>query len=489
MNTEIISVLGGGTAGWLTALFCRQVFPNHRVVLIQSKEIGIVGVGEATTPHIVSFLKNLDIDIHDLLIKTNGTIKNGINFENWNGDGKKYFHSFSEKLVDFYIPGVFKTDCNDFHLRNIIKQNLLLSEHVYLAKLAYGNKIDLDNTSWALHFDANLLAQYLEDIGRSRNIEVVENKLIGIKHTEDGRINSLILDHEQEIFTKFVFDCSGFHRLLIGQVYKEKWISYSKHLPMKKGMPFWLDPDKEIPPYTSAIAMKYGWMWKIPLQHRVGSGYIFDSDYINEDQALSEAESFYNQKLTINKVIPFEAGRFENFWVKNCMAVGLSSSFIEPLESTSLWLTVIQLDFFRQFVNEIDVCDEKSLKLFNKVCRNNMDSILNFVYFHYITKRKDSDFWINFSKDYSPPDSFKDILESLKENNLRQVDLLDGKTLTYFPLSSFLQVGYGLEILNQSINTQGYENVIPNPQDYKNIIDNYFRKTLNHKLFLKNLHT
>lgn len=399
-----IVVLGGGTAGWLTAHWCKFNLPNYSITLVQSKKVGIIGVGEATTPHIVTFLKDLNFDIKDIINKTNGSIKNGISFENWNGDGKKYFHSFQENLHDFSIDNVFNRECFDFYLKKCINENLDLNEYTYQGKLAYSNKVDVDRTNWALHFDAKLLADYLESKGNERNIRLVNGDVLEIVQNSDGSIKKLILEDGNIVEVDFIFDCSGFHKLIIGKIFKEKWLSFSKHLPMKRAIPFWLDSDDKMKPYTRAIAMKYGWMWNITLQHRVGSGYVFDSDYINEDQALIEAEQFYGTKIKINKVIDFEAGRFENWWVKNCMAIGLSSSFIEPLESTSLWLTTSQLETFKQFINEIENLDQKSIDLFNEICRNNMDEILSFVYLHYITKRKDSNFWINFKKNYPPPE-------------------------------------------------------------------------------------
>ena len=381
-----IIIVGGGTAGWLSALFLRELLPESNITVIQSKEIGIIGVGEATTPHIVNFLKTLRIDPIEVVKNTNGSIKNGISFENWNGDGKKYFHGFKDSLTDFSVKNVFDHNCYDFYIKSLIENNFPPAEFVYQTKISYENKIDLSNTNWALHFDASMFAEYLEKVGSSRNIKIVNGTYKNANLNEQGFIKSLILENDNLIETDLVFDCSGFSRLLIGKLYQDRWISYSKHLPMKKGIPFWLENSEEIQPYTSCIAMKYGWMWKIPLQHRTGSGYIFDSDFINEEQALSEAELHFNQKLKINKVISFEAGRFERAWIKNCISIGLSSSFIEPLESTSIWNTVIQLDMLRHFVDEFKNFSEKSINLYKEIVDNNIDDKLHFVYLHYLTK-------------------------------------------------------------------------------------------------------
>ena len=487
MKTKNIVVLGGGTAGWLTAHWCRATIPNSTVTLVQSKSVGIIGVGEATTPHIVRFLTDLGFDIKDVVKHTNGSIKNGISFENWNGDGKKYFHAFSESLSDFSIDHIFGSDCFDFYLKQCINDNLSFNEYLYQGALSYENKVDLDRTSWALHFDARLLADYLDSKGIERGINLVEGDLSRVYQKNDDSIDKIEINGQQELPVDFIFDCSGFHRLLIDKVFKSPWVSFKKHLPMKKAIPFWLESDPEIKPYTRSIAMKYGWMWNITLQHRIGSGYVFDSDYINEEQALEEAEKFYGTKLTINKVIPFEAGRFDKWWIKNCMAVGLSSNFIEPLESTSLWLTTAQLETFKHFINEINELNQSSIDQFNEICRNNMDEVLNFVYLHYITKRNDSDFWKNFKRDYPPPEKLLHSLSALREARARQYDFNKNKATANFPLPSFLQVCQGLEIFERKFNLDNLEKLTPSVNAYKNIIDEEVRKSLKLTTLLKSL--
>lgn len=486
MKNNIV-VVGGGTAGWLTALFLNSIFTDKKIILIQSTEVGIIGVGEATTPHLVKFLQSLHIDIFELIKFTKGTIKNGISFENWNGDGKKYFHNFSENVTNIQIKRIFGRDCNDFFLKNLISNNLPLEEYLYQTKLAHSNKIDLERTGWALHFDAGLLAVYLENIGKKRGITVINSRILSFQQKDNGFIEKILLENQQQINCDFVFDCSGFSRLIIGKLYKDKWNSFSKYLPMKKGITFWLDHTDNIFPYTKSIAMKNGWIWQIPLQHRIGSGYIFDSDRINEEQALSESEKYFGQSLKIKKVIDFEAGRYENFWIKNCIAVGLSSSFIEPLESTSLWLTVAELDLFKHFVNEIDNPNLLSVNLFNEVVRNNMDDILNFIYLHYLTKREDSEFWKTFKLNYPAPEKFKDMLEVIKNGEIRYLDFMLYKNTANFSLYSYLQVCHGLDLLNKKTNIGYYKEIVPNLNDYKVLIDRFIREAITHEIFLNSL--
>ena len=476
-------VLGGGTAGWLTALFMKKTFPESNVTVVQSKNIGIIGVGEATTPHIISFLDSIDIDPLDVIRETNGTIKNGISFENWNGDGKKYLHAFGDRIVDFYIPNIFGGECVDFYLKNLIHNKLPQEEYFYQTKLAYSNRVDVEKTSWALHFDAARFADYLQKVGIERNINLVETEYQYCDQDAQGNITSIHLENGTSLDCDFIFDCSGFARLLVGNLYKDKWTSFSNHLPMKKGIPFWLESKDEIPSYSTATAMKYGWMWQIPLQHRIGSGYIFDSDYIDEDQALTEAEEYHKTKLTINKIIPFDAGRYNNFWIKNCIAIGLSSHFLEPLEATSIWMSIFQLNTLKQFLNDIKIRNQHSIDNYNKIVTNNVDDMMTFIYLHYITKRNDSDFWKNFRNNTTVPKKLEDIFYLIKDGNLRHYDT----PLNSFPLLSYLFVCDGLEMFDKEVMIDGYENVIPGPELYKEIIEKQYTKSLPHRYFLERL--
>jgi tryptophan halogenase len=482
-----IVILGGGTAGWLTALFVRKILPQAYVTLIQSKTLGIIGVGEATTPNIPGLLRELSIDTLEVIKYTSGTIKNGISFENWNGDNKKYFHGFRDTLVNFSVSGIFSNQCEDWYLKNLLSKNYDLNDNLLFAKLSYENKVDINNTAWSMHFDANKFAEFLQIKGIDRRIHCIEANLVSTKLDDNGFVKQLQLDTNEIVDLDFLFDCSGFSREIIGNLYKEKWISYSRHLPMKKAIPFWLENEQDLNPYTSAIAMKNGWVWKIPLQNRIGSGYIFDSDYINVDQALSEAEVHFKRKLDIRKIIEFDAGRYENFWVKNTIAVGLSSSFIEPLESTSLFLTVLQLETLKHYINDMFKYSETSTKKFNKIVSANMEDTLAFVYFHYLTKRRDSKFWKEFKEKNAPPDSLLSKLDDIRSANCKFTDFVLPHGLTVFGLFNYMQVAKGLDFIDQKVNLLGYKEINPPIDIYKNLINDVVKNAPTLREFLQTI--
>jgi tryptophan halogenase len=486
MKKNKFVVLGGGSAGWMTALVLRQVFPNREITLVQSKNIGIIGVGESTTPHIVHFLKSINVDPFVVLQQTSGTFKAGISFENWNGDGKSFFHGFDDKLVNSEIPGIFNGEADDILKKLLIDEGSKFEDFVYQTKISLNNKVDLNRTTWGLHFDAHKFGEYLEKVGRERGINLIEEEFIDASLTESGHIKELNLTNNTTVSCDFVFDCTGFSRLLIGKLYQSDWISFAKHLPMKKAIPFWLDNEEDIKPYTRATAMKYGWIWQIPLEHRIGSGYIFDSDYITEEEALAEAEEYFQRKLTINKVISFDPGRFKDVWIKNCCAIGLSSNFIEPLESTSLWLTTTQLEWLRHFLDTIETTDADDIDMFNKIIGEEVDEKLNFVYLHYLTKRNDSEFWKEFNTKTTIPPDFVPLLSQLRKNNLRQF-MFRGPPSGRFPMSSYLQVGYGLGIFEKRPNITNYENIQPDIDTHGAYVDAHVRGAPTHRDMLNTL--
>lgn len=475
-------IAGGGTAGWFAALYMRKLFPDSNISVIYNKEIGIIGVGEATTPKILSFLDSLEIHPLDIIPHIKGAIKNGINFENWNGDGKRYMHAFDDKLVDFKIENVFDRQCLDYYLRLLINKNLPFEEYVYQTKIAYQNKVDIYNTDWALHFDAAEMANYLEKIGTERNITIINDKIVGIVSDERNFVSSLQLESGQSVECDFVFDCTGFRREIIGKFYKEDWISFRDYMPMKKGIHFWLPPQDDVEPFTSAIALKYGWSWKIPLPHRIGSGYIYDSDYISDEEALEEAEQFYGQKLDVRRTIPFDPGRFKNLWVKNCIALGLAGSFLEPLESTSIWQTLNQLEELSHFLNEMD--KDTPRDLYNEMIGNSIEYKSLFVYLHYFTKRADTKFWQEFREKNPIPKKWEHIFRKIKDGSIRYFDIGDIKTPGHFGMTSYAMVCQGLDLFEE-MNVDNYENIVPSIQEYKTLVDEKDKNiAVNHTEFL-----
>lgn len=458
-------IVGGGSAGWISALFVRANYPDSKITLIQSKEIGILGAGEGTTPHIVDFLDEIDVPISHIVKNAKATFKSGIKFSNWNGDRKHYYHPFMENadldhtllsetahtnypLLDLEIiaAGGSLDDinfnaaaCNKNAVRfvpNSIASNKDLDPILHFTRLG----------RTALHFDANELAATLENIGRTRNIEVIDATVTDFSLADSGEIRSVNIG-DKKIVCDFVFDCSGFKRLIIGNLYKTPWKSYKEYLPAKKAMPFFIqNPSQIIPPYTDSTAMKWGWMWRIPVQGRYGCGYVYDSDRITDEQAKQELDQELGFEVEVPRVINFEPGRYENIYEKNCLAIGLSAGFIEPLEATSIWTSLMMLNTWLENPSSITHNDQRAKDKINRRHQSMNDNTLGFVYFHYITKRTDTEFWSNFTKDNKIPESLHSLMDesqyTIPSHNMFKDIGLD------WAAKSFLACGNGQKFFN-----------------------------------------
>ena len=463
-----ISILGGGTAGWLTALYIRQLFPESNITVIKSTEVGILGAGEGSIPLLPLMLKSLKIDENELLREVNGTFKMGISFENWSGDGSKYVHGFGSYAASLNYNQIttknpisigLPSNGYQFYISNLINNNADWSKLEPSTALCYNNKSPYyknknggleQSLNYSYHFDAHLMAQYLEKISISRGVGVVDGNVRDFLSDESGNIKSTLFENNTKLNCDFIFDCSGFHRMIIGKYYKTKWISYEKYLKVNKAIPFFLEQDKdEITPYTHAVAMKYGWMWKIPLQSRFGCGYVFDDNYITPEDAQKEVEEMLGQKIIVPRVLDFKAGRFENVWINNCLSIGLSAGFTEPIEATSIWLQLIQLMSLDR--NLIENRCESSIKEYNDKISFVNDEILAFLYFHYINKRTDTEFWSNYSNTSEIPESLKIKLKSWKHRTMNDNDKNPKYDFNAFAIQSWLTVAHGNGTLNLDI--------------------------------------
>lgn len=365
-------ILGGGTAGWLTALYVKKFIPYSEVVVVASSNIGILGAGEGTTPHFTEFMRLLEVPIEGIFEHADGTKKLDITFTNWTGEGSKYSNPFWEG-------------------------------------------------KYALHFNANKLANYLQSIAIERGITHIDDEMISIVSHENGNIKELTMKSGQPIEGEFFFDCSGFHRLLIGKHFGSEWESYADRLPCKRAIPFFVPHDnKDLPEHTEAIALSSGWMWKIPVKDRYGCGYVFDSDFITDEQAVQELEEHLGFKIEPPRIFNFSAGAYKRTWIKNCVAIGLSAGFTEPLEATSIWIAIMSLREVGNKIQGIITGDERIHEQYNtEVSSRNSDTV-DFLQLHYMTNRNDSPFWKTFRQKNTVTPVVQAFLEIASKTKLEQ---------------------------------------------------------------------
>jgi tryptophan 7-halogenase len=408
MNTQkqalvqSLVIVGGGTAGWMAAAALGKVLRGKvAITLVESEEIGTVGVGEATIPMIQRFNQVLEIDEDEFVRETQGTFKLGIEFVNWGKLGERYMHGFGKMGQDLW------TITFDQYWQKMFREGKAqdLGQYSMTRVAAYQNKFmrppsDLPNSpladlAYAFHFDAGLYAKYLRKYAEKLGVKRVEGKIkqVGVnEHT--GFIDNLHLENGQQITGQLFIDCSGFRGLLIEETLKTGYEDWTHWLPCDRAMAVPCASAKELLPYTRSTARQAGWQWRIPLQNRIGNGHVFCSQYISEDEATATLlQNLDGEALAEPRPLKFKTGMRNKTWNKNVVAMGLASGFMEPLESTSIHLiqTAIQrlINFFpAQSFSATDI-DE-----YNRQTRFEYERIRDFIVLHYHqNQRQDSAFW------------------------------------------------------------------------------------------------
>lgn len=390
-----IVIAGGGTAGWMVAAgLSRTLGKALDIKLVESDEIGTVGVGEATIPTLVTFHRLLDINEQEFMAATQGTFKLGIGFENWRDVNQNYIHSFGTTGKDHWTAG-FQHFWLKGRQRNLAGD---YGDYCVELKAALENKfahLPRGGMNYAFHIDAGLYAKFLRKFSEGYGVRRIEGKITNVlTHDDTGFIKAIRLDSGAEIEGDLFIDCTGFRALLIGQTLHEPYEDWSHWLPCDSAVAVQTESVGEAVPLTRSIARESGWQWRIPLQHRVGNGMVYCSRYISDEQAKQSLLANIEGKVrTEPRVIKFKPGQRRQTWVKNCVAVGLASGFIEPLESTSIHLigrSIIRLlqMFPGTGINPTDIEE------FNRQTVAELEHIRDFIVLHYhVTNRQDTPFW------------------------------------------------------------------------------------------------
>lgn len=412
-----VVIAGGGTAGWMTAAALSKLIGKHLdITLIESDQIGTVGVGEATIPTLHIFHRLLGIKESEFMAQTNATFKLGIAFENWRDQGKDYLHSFgylgkgcwAAQFHHFWVKGQQKGYCGQ--IGDYCKEHLAARAGRY----AVAPKQELNH---AYHLDATRYAAFLRKIAEQFGVKRVEGKISRVNlNSENGHIESLSLDQEREITGDLFIDCTGFRALLIEQALHTGYDDWSHWLPMDSAVAMQTTKKAELVPYTRSIAHGDGWQWQIPLQTRTGNGLVYCSRYLSDEDAIDRLKSSVDgEPINEPRVLKFTTGTRRKHWHKNCVAIGLSGGFIEPLESTSIHLIQrsivhLMLMFPSRSIVSSDV-DQ-----FNAQMRFEMEDVRDFIVLHYhVTERKDTPLW-RFFQSMSIPDSLRHRLALFQES-------------------------------------------------------------------------
>lgn len=392
-----IVIVGGGTAGWMAGAAMAHFLKGRfgRVTLVESEEIGTIGVGEATIPSLASFHQMLGIDERDFVRRTGASFKLGIEFRDWRGPGSRYFHPFGN-----YAPGVEPA----------------LFQNFWLKALSTGDGSDLDSwspnsvaaafgrfgpqtqalgpSSYAYHFDAAEYARYLRAYAEARGVERVEGRIVDVVRGTADRIAAVRLADGRSVEGDLFVDCSGFHGLLLTGALAEAFEDWSHWLPCDRAVAIGSARAGAFTPYTQASALEAGWRWRIPLQQRTGNGYVYSSRHLSDDHAVARLIGLLDgAPVAEPRLLHFKAGRRRRAWVGNCVALGLAAGFLEPLESTSIHLIQTGLARLFSLFPDRDFAPAITLE-YNRQTAREYERIRDFLILHYSASgRDDTPFW------------------------------------------------------------------------------------------------
>ncbi|MGZ0187123.1 MAG: tryptophan halogenase family protein [Alphaproteobacteria bacterium] len=422
-----VTIVGGGTAGWMTALTLVTIMKwrpqrdDFKITLIESPNIPTVGVGEATVPSITMLLSQLDVPERDFFARCNATFKLGVLFANWNqwedGSTRDFFHPFTEpRFINTMNPGYhFRAfasgDRTDF-CDSVLPVLSVAGRNLGPRKIGGGDyERDL---RYAYHLDASRLAEFLRDISVERGVDHVRDDMVSYEKDERGYISSLNLERTGKHEVELVIDCTGFRSLLLGEAMEEPFISYNEFLPNDRACAVQIPHQEGAPlrPYTTSTALTAGWSWNVPLYHRVGTGYVYSSQFKSDDEAKQELLDHLGPIADglEPRTLFMRIGRTERSWVKNVVAIGLSGGFIEPLESTAIYMIEVANRQLVTFWPDADFPDAMTNQ-YNKVMATLQDEVRDFIVLHYRLNNRSEPYWKAARHDMPTPDSLAEDFE------------------------------------------------------------------------------
>ena len=448
-----IVIVGGGTAGWMAAApLAQRLGKSCEIVLIESPEIGTIGVGEATLPTIRYYNRALGLDGTDFIKKTQATFKLGIEFKDWGHLGNRFFHGFGDfgPSIENRSPYMHwlrlartskdTPSYENWSIATVMARNLRFtppSGDTPAATNAY---------SYGFHFDAGLYAAYLRDYAMQRDVKRIEATIVDVElRAHDGFIAAVKLNDGRRIDGDLFIDCSGFRGLLIEGALKAGYDDWSDQLPCNSALAVPCAKIDKLTPYTTSTAKASGWQWRIPLQHRTGNGHVYSNHFTTDDEAARVLlDGLDGRALDEPRQLRFTTGRRRKSWVKNCVAIGLAGGFVEPLESTSIRLIESAVGGLIQYFPDRNFRPDLAYE-FNRQILVQYEAVRDFIIMHYkLSRRKDSDFWRHCAE-MPIPDALEHQIELFRSSGRIVVYDQDG-----FTEPSLISILFGLGVVPQS---------------------------------------
>lgn len=419
-HTSIL-IVGGGTAGWMSAALLAQFIPaGYRIRLVESEEIGIIGVGESTIPQINLLNQALGIQEDEFVKSTQATYKLGIEFVDWSRPGSRYMHAFGSVgrdvgVVPFQHYWLRAQQLGKAKELDYYKLNEVAARALKMQRGKPRTSDALPDMPYAYQFDATLYARFLRGLAESRGVERIEGKIVDVEQDgETGDVTAVRLQSDQRVEADFFIDCSGFRGLLIEGALKTGYEEWTRYLPCDRAMAVPCANGGEFTPYTRATARPAGWQWRIPLQHRIGNGHVYCSSFTSDDEAAEILLANLDGKaLADPKPLRFVTGKRRKFWNKNVVALGLASGFMEPLESTSIHLVQSGLSRLVKMLPRGRGTEAEAAE-FNRQSDFEYERIRDFLVLHYYANERDGDFW-RHCRDMELPDTLRHKLELFRD--------------------------------------------------------------------------
>lgn len=418
-----LCIVGGGTAGWIAAAIMAKHFEGKlfEVELVESDDIGTIGVGESTIPPFLELIAKLGINEQEFIREVQASFKLGIEFRDWRVKGESYFHPFGAigqqiELSEFYQCWLKAVRGGYPHgLQEFAPASVMAREGRFMLPFK-ARHTPVGGATYALHVDAKRVAQYLRTFAEARGVKRTEGIVTDVRLDDRGFVDTLVLNDGRTIQADFFIDCSGFRALLIGKALGVGYRDWRQWLFCDRAVAAQTENVGPPRPYTVAHAQDAGWRWRIPLQHRSGNGHVFSSDHMSDEEATRLLLDQVEGKVVAGPmIVPFQTGVRERIWDRNVLSVGLSSGFIEPLESTAIHLIYRAIDYFFRFLPDRH-CDPRLAGEYNRRMTADYEEIRDFIVLHYCTTaRDDTPFWRR-CRDMQLPDSLAERIDLFRAN-------------------------------------------------------------------------